>query len=305
MQLLNSYLDDLAKGRTSTSRATKLVFHVKDGVSLRRVEATLPASGNLLPLFYAFGLITADELTADSSFSAAADTDFLVWLQGQVQEAVRAAEQHDLLKGAIRKLRGGIEERLSLAEVLVSRVAHHTGRTVQLPKHPPLMSGPPPPTNAAQVGAEYAVSLAEQERQLETLKVLEGCLLGLSQQGYDFSGLSFQLYHPHSCPVESTSYVDEHGFYNMKTSYMRSFIADDGCVHLVADRMSIKQQVMSVDLERARMLTKVTFFWLKRVRDLTPVLIDLLGVKNVWSDVKSEQSSQKFVIWAGYLLEKR
>jgi hypothetical protein len=50
---------------------------------------------------------------------------------------------------------------------------------------------------------------------------------------------------------------------------------------------------------------QVSFFWLKRVRDLTPAVTQLLGVRSVWCDTKSEQNSQKFVIWAGFLLEKR
>lgn len=50
---------------------------------------------------------------------------------------------------------------------------------------------------------------------------------------------------------------------------------------------------------------QVTMFWLKRVRDLSPVLRDLLGVQNVWCDTRTEQNSQNFVLWAGYILEQR
>ncbi len=49
----------------------------------------------------------------------------------------------------------------------------------------------------------------------------------------------------------------------------------------------------------------MSLYWLKRVRDLTPAVTKLLGVRHVWCDTKSEQNSQKFVLWAGYLLEKR
>lgn len=31
----------------------------------------------------------------------------------------------------------------------------------------------------------------------------------------------------------------------------------------------------------------------------------MLGVENVWCDTRTEQSSQKFVLWAGYLLEAK
>jgi len=53
------------------------------------------------------------------------------------------------------------------------------------------------------------------------------------------------------------------------------------------------------------LLLQVTMFWLKRVRDLSPVLRDLLGVQNVWCDTRTEQNSQNFVLWAGYILEQR
>lgn len=39
------------------------------------------------------------------------------------------------------------------------------------------------------------------------------------------------------------------------------------------------------------------------MRDLTPAVTELLGVRSVWCDTKTEQNSQKFVLWAGYLLE--
>lgn len=95
------------------------------------------------------------------------------------------------------------------------------------------------------------------------------------------------------------------GNFNMQSSHMRAFISDDGTVHVVADRATINHQLMDIDLERARALTRVTFFWLKRVRELTPVIQELLGVRSVWCDTKTEQNSQKFVIWAGYLLERK
>ncbi len=83
------------------------------------------------------------------------------------------------------------------------------------------------------------------------------------------------------------------------------FISDDGCLHVVADRHTLREGLRGLDFERARVLTRVTMFWLRRVRDLTPALTKLLGVQNVWCDTRTEQNSQNFVIWAGYLLEQR
>lgn len=52
-------------------------------------------------------------------------------------------------------------------------------------------------------------------------------------------------------------------------------------------------------------LLQVSFLWLRRVRELTPAITQMLGVRSVWCDTKTEQNSQKFVLWAGYLLEQR
>lgn len=43
-------------------------------------------------------------------------------------------------------------------------------------------------------------------------------------------------------------------------------MADDGCLHIVADRASIQAAVAGLDLERARLLTRLSLFWVRRVR---------------------------------------
>lgn len=43
---------------------------------------------------------------------------------------------------------------------------------------------------------------------------------------------------------------------------------------------------------------------LKR-RQLSPPLQALLGSENVWCDSRTEEGSQKFVLWAGCVLERR
>lgn len=60
-----------------------------------------------------------------------------------------------------------------------------------------------------------------------------------------------------------------------------------------------------MDLHRARVLTEVRKYWMKRVKELTPSLTEVLGVDSVWCDSVSELGSQNFVLWAGLLLEER
>lgn len=62
LQVLNSYLDELAA--SSHSQAAEVTFWVKtaDGSACEKVDAQLPAFGSLGPLFYAFGLISQEDL---------------------------------------------------------------------------------------------------------------------------------------------------------------------------------------------------------------------------------------------------
>lgn len=60
MQLLNSYVDELQrKGIVKTSNVE---FWVLEDGRLTKIQAKLPSYGSLGPLFYAFSLISAEEL---------------------------------------------------------------------------------------------------------------------------------------------------------------------------------------------------------------------------------------------------
>ncbi len=58
-QLLNNYVDRLTNGKPLTQQ--RLRFWTFNSDHLSTVEVTLPASGNLAALFYAFGLISEDD----------------------------------------------------------------------------------------------------------------------------------------------------------------------------------------------------------------------------------------------------
>lgn len=124
-QLLNVYVDDLAKGLNPAS--ARLEFYVRDAGALVRREAELQANGSLAPLFYAFGLITVEELHAADPYATVLDTNFVSWLSETVQEAVRTAEQHELLKGRIRKYRDTLQDKFHLSAVQVRVVCGRHG----------------------------------------------------------------------------------------------------------------------------------------------------------------------------------
>lgn len=53
--------------------------------------------------------------------------------------------------------------------------------------------------------------------------------------------------------------------------------ADDGVLHVVAQRNSIQEAVAQLDLNRARLLARLSQFWVRRSRDLSTSLRELLG----------------------------
>lgn len=91
-----------------------------------------------------------------------------------------------------------------------------------------------------QVGSEFAVGPLEQQRQIEALRVLDAVLATLmSEDAMNFAGLNFHLYHPETCPLGAFGlHSDDH--YGLGAGHlMRSHVADDGCLHVVADRYII------------------------------------------------------------------
>jgi hypothetical protein len=48
-------------------------------------------------------------------------TDFLQWLSSLVAEALRASQQHDSLKRAVRELRASLEDKFALAAIQARR----------------------------------------------------------------------------------------------------------------------------------------------------------------------------------------
>ena len=59
-QVLNAYVDAL--GRGARTDGARIEFWVPEAGALARLEADLPPHGSLGPLFYAFGLISAEDL---------------------------------------------------------------------------------------------------------------------------------------------------------------------------------------------------------------------------------------------------
>lgn len=270
LKVLNSYVDNLAQG-WPPGRATLLFWVKEPNDQLEKIEAELPASGSLGPLLFAFGLISEEELKSGAG-NVADDTNFLEWLRDAVRNAVKTADEHESMRQRLRIKCREMEEKYELASL--------------------------------QVLGEFGSGLSAQHQHLEALNVLDQAMQEFSaSDSTAFSELCFYVYHPEYCPVDCYSYVDSNGMLNMRTERIRSDIREDGSVVLVADKDRIFNDLLSLDLARARLLTRADNFWRKRVRSLTPAVRELLGVDHVHCDYKTD--NQKFVLWAGHLLEHR
>lgn len=112
-----------------------------------------------------------------------------------------------------------------------------------------------------QVGSEFAVGPLEQQRQLEALRVLDAVLAGLAnEEGMGFAGLNIHVYHPDACPLGGFGLHHDGDAFGLGAGHiMCSHVADDGCLHVVADRIGLRESFMAMDLDRARVLTKVGY----------------------------------------------
>lgn len=282
LKQLNSYADLVSQGERPS--AVRLEFYIREvsGV-FARIDSYLTEEGSLGPLFRAFGLLTEAEVleleslskpqwTDGSSGTMNDGRDLYEWLRDVAAEAVKAADDHDSLRTAVREVRSTLEHVYGLYNI--------------------------------SIGGEHAVTTAEQKRQLESLEVLRFCFEQLNPQGTTdlFEGLTIRLYHPDACPLDTYRFTDENGNLNLKTRLMRSHVADDGVLHIVADRDVVVKEMKDLDLERAKVLAKLSAYWTRRGADLASALQSMLGVENVWNDAKTAEQAQRFVLWAGAVL---
>lgn len=283
LKALNQYIDRLSQQQRHKS-AVVLNFWVKGRVGLEQVTAEL--DGSLRNLYRAFELITDEEwadLRDDARGGAPAlDVDVLQWLRDTISSAVNSADEHARLKQLVRESRAVAERKHSLAVIKLG---------------------------------ELTASSGDLRRQLECLRILDAHLTLSGEGGSDhprssgavarLDGLALRLYHPYDAPSQTYSWVDPAGCMRLEASVMTAHIAEDGTIHLVADRASISAQLASLNVARAHSLSAVHNYWARRQRELLPALKAVLGVKTVWCDNKSVAAQQRCVLWAGGVLGAR
>ena len=89
-------------------------------------------------------------------------------------------------------------------------------------------------------------------------------------------------------------------------------LGEDGRIHLVADG-SIAEQLLTLNVDEARVLSRLERYWRRRIEQLAPAATEVLGVKNVVSDhlispapgQDVSAGAQAFVLWAGKIISNR
>lgn len=145
------------------------------------------------------------------------------------------------------------------------------------------------------------MSKKEQNRQLEVLRVLNHGLKEVCEHDNMFSGLNFCLHHPESCPLDFSFQARTGSSDRMRVQR----ISSDGQIHILADIDVIEEALLSVAVDRARLLARLRTYWVRRARDLTVSVKDLLRVEDVMCDTSSSQNAQNFVLWAGHIMAQR
>ncbi|KAK9858382.1 hypothetical protein WJX84_005474 [Apatococcus fuscideae] len=278
LKVLNNYLDQLSASTCSASSYVTFWVKVPHNTGCQKVDAQLPAFGSLGPLFFAFGLISQEDLRNGSGRLAGGGDDkrsFVGWLGEAVAQALEAAEQHTGRQQAIRALSSSIKERFQLSDI--------------------------------QLGGEFAVTSSEQVRQLEALARLQAGLEAVTAEDASrFSSMVIRLYHPDSSPFDPFGTAAElESSSSFDTGQIQSHLADDGVFHVVAEPDEVAQTLAALDLSRARILRSLATFWGFRVQELSPALSQLLGVEDVFCDSRSQEAAQQFVMWAGQVLQHR
>ncbi|KAL0050186.1 hypothetical protein WJX82_006057 [Trebouxia sp. C0006] len=149
------------------------------------IEVTLPASGNLAALFYAFGLLSEEDAStyqyAGPGAAGEVDVDFLAWLASVASQATQAAERHQVLSTEAEALAADVQKQFKLEHII--------------------------PT------AGTSLSITNLERYIDALKLLEQCLTEVCCDQQDMlKGLCIFLHHPdNTSAYESKSHVEDNG----------------------------------------------------------------------------------------------
>ncbi|KAL3142186.1 hypothetical protein ABBQ38_002537 [Trebouxia sp. C0009 RCD-2024] len=138
--------------------------------------------------------------------------------------------------------------------------------------------------------SSYAQSTVEQAQHVEALKALHACLTDVCQDEPDkLEGLSMYLHQDSTADSHTQTHVAE----------------DGGLVLLAGSGPAMKQDLLRLDLEQARLLACLSDSWRQQVNEATALLQDMLQVEDVWFLSQGHQASQEFVQWAGKVLQHR
>lgn len=117
LKVLNEYIDRLSRGKMLFQQ--RVEFCTVAGEDISTIKAVLPASGNLGPLFHAFGLISEAESDHHTTSPGEVDLPFLTWLAGIVSHASTLAEEHRVRRAKADGLSDNIQSEFKLSTIIV------------------------------------------------------------------------------------------------------------------------------------------------------------------------------------------
>ena len=282
---MNDYLDRMAEGRRVES--TRLGFFLAPpgggaapGDALDRVEVRLPGGrGGLRELFRAFGLDAGlEDGEVEGPNLGSGDTALVEFLQEQVGKAVELQREAARLKGLVSTAAAEVVGEFGLAGLAI---------------------GEP--------GLKGATELAWS---LEALEKLRSALRGLGpSESAGLQGHRLHLHREHSWGSGSGSGA---GVGAGEGAGPTRALGEDGRIHLVADG-AIAEQLQTLNVNEARVLSRLERYWGRRVEQLAPAATEVLGVKSVMSDhlispapgQDVSAGAQAFVLWAGKVISNK
>lgn len=135
--------------------------------------------------------------------------------------------------------------------------------------------------------------------QIESLKKLYSALLVLRNEKRIYTGTTLCLHHEDYNKINKNMTNE----IKMKMNHDSVYISDDGVIHVIADQDKILKGLRYVQVDRARLLSRIKLFWIKRAHELTQALKQLLKVEDILYDMTLTENVQKYVLWAGNILE--
>lgn len=134
--------------------------------------------------------------------------------------------------------------------------------------------------------------------QMDLIDVLDTEMEAFTKGKNLFEGLSICIYRSDRVPIDVV-------IHQSSKKKRRSWLTDDGTIHIVVEKETLMDTLRELNLERASSLTRIHAFWMRQALDLRQSMKDLLDIEEVLCDISTGTSTRNFVLWASHVLSHR